>query len=1137
MRFTKRSKALPVMLMSFSVLLSGCDFFDNESPVDDVVLPEPKPPIQVEPEVPVLPDSTQVNLTIVNAADGTPVNAGSLTVLSDTLNVVLAASDIVNGQATLSIAQEILTDDDANGYPDFAAKLTVGVNASGFLTTNSDIIVDVYGDNYATTNMVSLLGDNAPQGVTSVVELVDFDSTATIVNDSGVEVIEVSTQDSDSADSDLAVVSLQIPTDVVFQSNDGVALDNSKLEISVTSFNADSEQALALLPGGLNAEVSNAADLAAALSDENTQVSVSDSATVRLISAGFAAIEISDGTNHASNISSVSPISIQIPLANGVLNPETNELTKVGDIIPVWSLSSGDVAWLFEGEGEVALNNQNALVVNIDVRHLSYFNLAWADVADTCSGSFKIRDVNGDAFDLAGQIELTSERNRLTDNYNGSIDGILTFDGLPNEPTTFSFYSENGTALVIHDKTELSLTENGAISNDLAVISGIDLCNTQDGIITLQQQEQPTPVIDLVNNYNYVREGDDGNTIAQFVVQLLDPPTKAVSFDYTVSESNTVSAVAGEDFVAVNAQTVTFAVGETEKVINVEIIADTIIESRYEWFKLTLTNAVGASFEKAVNSVESYARIIDNDKLTVTAVIVNSANEADAAAHITVTFEEPVTELAAAQHPYLYYRPMAVNGDDAQLYLDFNNPSEYGYYSPILLAAGMTEVEFSIPLRDDLDVEGDEAFAVSLWSNNIVDVTAHRTTAVVIKDNDADIDNQTPTAVNVEVIGADEFSEGQTNYLLVSLDTATNADVSVSYTLELEATGIIEEKTLTFTPGQSSQLIPVGIDNDTIVNFDRDLTITISSAIDGDFSHTFKLLDNDNYYVRLDAYLSQHVAVEGIDDNVVLRYSYTSTDDNITLSMQSSVAPGTTATVGEDYTATLGGESFTGLSEYRESDIVLVNDDVAEPTELLNLMFTATNIQTSGKTVVSFGDDWDYLNSASDSLDNDLFFMQQLTITNDDLARFFITSATTLQLETNEAGFAASGVALTLEMLGLESFAEDLTFSVTAIDDTAQAGVHYTAPEQTATLAAGSNTLTINVDTPPVSNADAGVSEANTHNAVNFGVKVRLSQASVDRLKALDVQWLITQSTSDVTIDYTLLFAPTGGTGGSSSGG
>ena len=114
------------------------------------------------------------------------------------------------------------------------------------------------------------------------------------------------------------------------------------------------------------------------------------------------------------------------------------------------------------------------------------------------------------------------------------------------------------------------------VTNDISVA---DVIVEEDNSV-----DTPAIEIDLTDTV----QGNEDNEMA-FTISLSEASTDTVSIDYATADN---SAIAGQDYIATSG-TLTFAPGETEKTISVEILSDSDFEME-EAFEVNLSNAVNA---------------------------------------------------------------------------------------------------------------------------------------------------------------------------------------------------------------------------------------------------------------------------------------------------------------------------------------------------------------------------------------------------------------------------------------------------------------------------------------------------------------------------------------------------------------
>ena len=98
---------------------------------------------------------------------------------------------------------------------------------------------------------------------------------------------------------------------------------------------------------------------------------------------------------------------------------------------------------------------------------------------------------------------------------------------------------------------------------------------------------------------------NESNSIFEFTIKLDSPNTEVVTVDYYTED---ISASEGEDYISSNG-TVMFGPGEVEKMISVEIVVDTYLESD-EQFKVVLTNPTNGYLK---DNVQEATGTIKND--------------------------------------------------------------------------------------------------------------------------------------------------------------------------------------------------------------------------------------------------------------------------------------------------------------------------------------------------------------------------------------------------------------------------------------------------------------------------------------------------------------------------------------------
>ena len=221
-----------------------------------------------------------------------------------------------------------------------------------------------------------------------------------------------------------------------------------------------------------------------------------------------------------------------------------------------------------------------------------------------------------------------------------------------------------------------------------------------------------------------ITEGSESKS-ASFQVTLSSVYTQSVTVNY---ETVAQTAVAGEDFMVLN-DTVTFAPGESTKIIEVTIIDDDIDEADSESFSVSLTDPTNATIadgggtgsiiddDEAQLLLDSGLPVMEGDDGVATAVVTVSLTT-ETAFPVTVAYEtsndccEP--QFATAGEDYL-----AISGT-------------------LTFAAGESSKAVPILIYSDTKHEDDEFFNVNISNSSPVSVFNPSVLVYILNDDAAD---------------------------------------------------------------------------------------------------------------------------------------------------------------------------------------------------------------------------------------------------------------------------------------------------------------------------------------------------------------------------------------------------------------
>ncbi|MFO1106869.1 MAG: Calx-beta domain-containing protein [Amaricoccus sp.] len=297
-----------------------------------------------------------------------------------------------------------------------------------------------------------------------------------------------------------------------------------------------------------------------------------------------------------------------------------------------------------------------------------------------------------------------------------------------------------------------------------------------------------------------------------FILRLSKPSDSAVTVDYHTLGG---SAHQGDDFYGYD-QTVTFAAGETTKVISVGGTFDNLSEPD-ESFQVEISNPVGAGFGAGNQSLSTSGWILDDDAgggARALAVSAPTLVEGTRTAAFTISLSEAFDSSASFSYS-------TVSGS-ARAGSDFVRKA-----GTVTFAAGQTEATVLVNLLSDSKAEAGEFFGFKVAGEDLAAFgQAH------ILDNDS----STPV-LSIERGAA---VEGTPVNFIVRLSEASNDPVTVDYsTLGGSASEGADfyksDASLTFAAGETTKIIGVSGTWDSLSEPDESFQMELSNAVGANF--------------------------------------------------------------------------------------------------------------------------------------------------------------------------------------------------------------------------------------------------------------------------------------------------------------
>lgn len=293
---------------------------------------------------------------------------------------------------------------------------------------------------------------------------------------------------------------------------------------------------------------------------------------------------------------------------------------------------------------------------------------------------------------------------------------------------------------------------------------------------------------------------------AQVIVCLSEPSSATVTVNYASADA---TATGGQDYTPVSG-TLTFAPGETFKVISVPLLNDELAEA-VETFSLTLSDAVNAA---PSSSGTHLCSIQDDDTPVVTLTASDpTANEAGDTGAFTFTRTGPTAAALAVSFS---------RGGTATSGTDFT-----ALTSPFTIPAGQAQDVLTLTPVQNTTAESDETVTLTLTAGSGYTVGAPASATVTIQDDDVN---------TVSIVASDPVASevaGNPGEFTLTRTGPTTSSLSVSIAITGTATAGTDYTTITsprsFGVGVSSITIPVTPIQDTLTEGNEEVVVSIST--------------------------------------------------------------------------------------------------------------------------------------------------------------------------------------------------------------------------------------------------------------------------------------------------------------------
>jgi urease beta subunit len=538
---------------------------------------------------------------------------------------------------------------------------------------------------------------------------------------------------------------------------------------------------------------------------------------------------------------------------------------------------------------------------------------------------------------------------------------VVTLGGTHATPVTVSYTTQNGTAgaadftagsgtvTFAPGETKKTIRVNVADDN---LVEGLEtfsvvLSNASPGIDIVQATgtativDDDTPPSIVVTGISSVQEGDSGtpNSVT-FNVALLGPAGSPVTVNYAAASGG---ATLGVDFVATSG-TLSFAASASSfqtQQVTVPIVGDLTPET-IESVLLQLSGAVGGTISSPTGTA-----FIQDDDTVPTAFISGEDKSENEASHAVVFTIDLITPFKTA-----------VTIDYATLNGSATAGTDYTATSGTLtFAPGETTKTVSVTVLNDTVAEADKSFQLVLSNPTNASLAVDRATGNILDD-----DTIPTVSVTAPVSAVPEGDTGGTEQIPfeITLSHPYNVAVTIPYSTSDGTATAGQDYTaasgsVTFQPGETSQIVLVDLIGDLVDEGNEDFSITINaSGYSSGTTTATGTIENDDAPVLV---VGNPRIVEGDSGQQSVRFTVQLTRPAPSgRSYDYSTSDGS-ATAGQDYTATSGTLAFSTGQTFAFVDVPILGDSLVESNETFTLTLNSSTLGGDTGTGTIYDDD------------------------------------------------------------------------------------------------------------------------------------------------------------------------------------
>jgi Tol biopolymer transport system component len=624
--------------------------------------------------------------------------------------------------------------------------------------------------------------------------------------------------------------------------------------------------------------------------------------------------------------------------------------------------------------------------------------------------------------------------------------------GHPANAADFGGTLPSGFAFLAAGETSVTLTVlvsgDGAVEFDEGFT--VTLSNATSGLILGTSSATGTIQNDDVSTVSVAPlaatrpEGNGGPTAFTFTVSLDQAGATSQTVNWAVTGTGAHAANATDFGGSLPAGSVTFAAGETSKIVTVSASGDTTVEFD-EGFAVTLS---GASSGLALGVSTASATIQNDDRSSVSITALSAVKPEGDGGPTSFTFTVSLDQAAVAGQTVDW--AVAGSGTHAANSADFGGSLPSG---SVTFAAGETSKTLTVTASGDTAVEFDEDFTVTL-SNVSAGLTLGTSSA------SGTIQNDDRSIVSIAAVSASvaEGDSGTTPFTFkITLDQAGVTSQSIAWAVTgsgvhpadaADFGAALPAGAVTFAPGEVTKMVTFDIAGDTALEFNESFAVTLASPSTGltlGTSATTGTITNDDGLIVSIAELS---AANAERNDGMAFFTFTVRLNHL-LAIDGPTVDWTVTGSGDHPAdaADFGGILPSGTATFGPNQQVVVVTVLVSGDTLVEADETFTVTLSNPSQGLTLG-----VETASG------------TIRNDDVSVVSIAAASAAKAEGNGGGTTAFTFTVSLDQAGVT--AQSVDWSVAGIGAHAAAAGDFAGglPSGSVTFAAGETTKTLTVE-------------------------------------------------------------------------